>query len=46
MAQIDAFGVRGRVEFRNEKFKWLFFIYKKMMEINSGRLAATVYRSI
>lgn len=46
MAQIVAFGVWGKVRPRKEKFRWLFFMYRKMMEINRGSLAATVYRSI
>lgn len=46
IAQIVEFGVWGRIRFMKEKFRWLFFIYRKMMEINRGSLAATVYRSI
>lgn len=46
IAQIVAFGVWGRAEFRKKKFRWLFFVKRKRMEINRGSLAATVYRSI
>jgi hypothetical protein len=41
-AQIRAFGVLGRVQFMKKRFRCLFSINREIMEINRGKLAATV----
>ena len=44
--QTTVLGNWGKLKQKKKKFKCLFSMYKRIMEINKGRLAAIVYRSI